>query len=69
MAFKSHAQRLHFEEKLKKGDIDRDTFDSYAKGSPSKMPMRVGDAVTISARAIPKPRSIEEMKKAFRKAK
>ena len=68
MAFKSHAQKKHFEEKLRKGEIDQKTFDAYGKDTPKNLPHRVGEEpVILGARSIPKPRSIAEIREIAKK--
>lgn len=43
MAFKSEAQRKHFQEKLKAGTISQKTFDEWqANTPPHKLPDRLG---------------------------
>ena len=41
MPFKSEAQRQRAKDQLAKGAIDQKTYDSWAKGTPKKIPDRV----------------------------
>jgi len=58
MSFKSHAQREHCLERVRKGEISRKQFDEYDKKTDHKnLPPRVGEPkkTTLGAKTIPKP--------------
>jgi hypothetical protein len=68
MAFKSHAQKQHFQDKLQRGEIDQKTFDAYGKDTPKMLPHRVGEAPKLTGpRSLPSPRSIAELKQIAKK--
>jgi hypothetical protein len=67
MGFKSHAQRANALQKVKDGTLSQKQFDVYEKETPDKLPHHVGDKkAVLGARSIPKPRSVEEIRRIAR---